>query len=411
MTVDTRRLEFSRGWPVVLAGFLGIALGLSPLPFYTVGVTAASMAQEFGWSFSSIMAGLAVSTLGVFVGGPLAGALSDRFGVRPVTLISLVIFAFAFMAFGFGNGSLKLYYATWFVMAVSGSATLPITWTRPISRQFVAHRGLALGLALFGTGLFGFMVKPLGAWLIEHHGWRSVYFTVGALPLLVALPVALAFFKDNPPSTNSDVAAPPEQAPEGIRMAEALRAWPFWAILLAFIPISAGIAGPIPNIENLLKSKAFGPDAIAQLGSAIGISVIFGRLLGGWLIDQFWAPAVAFVLLAISAGGCALLTQSEVSYLHALVAIFMVGFAAGMEFDLMAYLTTRYFGLKSYGTIYGVLYCGYAFGSGLGPVAYGAAFDKSGSYNVAVWGSVITLVVGGAVLLTCGRYRQASASH
>ena len=48
--------EFKFGWPVVLASAIGIGLGMSPLPFYTIGVFIAPLAQEFGWTTGEILA-------------------------------------------------------------------------------------------------------------------------------------------------------------------------------------------------------------------------------------------------------------------------------------------------------------------------------------------------------------------
>jgi MFS family permease len=89
------------------------------------------------------------------------------------------------MALSLGNGSLTLYYATWLLVAFVGAGTLPITWTRAVNNGFHSGKGLALGLSLIGTGLFGYLIKPFAAWLIGAFGWRSAYVVIGALPLLV----------------------------------------------------------------------------------------------------------------------------------------------------------------------------------------------------------------------------------
>ncbi|MGX1802323.1 MFS transporter, partial [Brevundimonas naejangsanensis] len=101
--------EFRQGWPVVVAAMLGIGLGLSPVPLYTTGALAPHLAQAFGWGFGQIMAGLTVMTLTVLLAAPVVGMLADRFGVRLVALISVVLFGFSFMGFALSNGSLVLY--------------------------------------------------------------------------------------------------------------------------------------------------------------------------------------------------------------------------------------------------------------------------------------------------------------
>ena len=402
--------EFRTGWPVVMAAMLGIGLGLSPVPFYTIGVLAPELAREFGWSFGDIMGGLPIMTFAVLVASPAVGLLADRVGVRPVALASLALFSLSFMAFATGTGDIRLFYANWGIMAVLGAGTLPITWTRAVNNRFDTRKGLALGLSLLGTGVFGFLVKPFTAWLIAEFGWRVAYLAVGALPLLIALPVAVACFYDigergQSGAARRDAAVVQRALTPGMTFGETLRTWRFWVLAVAFVPISFAIGGPIPNMENILKVAGFAPSEIIGLASLIGLSVIAGRVVGGWLIDRFWAPAVAFVLLCAPALACWIFAAGPLTTETAALSIVLIGFAAGVEYDLMAFLVARYFGMKSYGAVYGSLYGFFALGAGIGPVVFGRAFDATGSYDGPLLMSGVMLVAGAALLLTLGRYR------
>lgn len=407
--------EFRRGWPVVVAAMLGIGLGLSPVPMYTTGALAPYLAQTFGWGFGEIMAGLTVMTFTVLLAGPLVGLLADRYGVRPVALILVALFGLSFMGFAFSNGSLPLYYATWAVMAVGGAGTLPITWTRAINNWFEKRKGLALGVALLGTGLFGFLVKPLTAWLVAEFGWRGAYVAIGLLPLLLALPVGFFFFHDRGGQAGETAAqrlarqAAQNAATPGLSFGKTLLQWRFWVLGVAFLLISFAVGGSIPNMEKILSQSGFQASDVVWLASLIGLSVIVGRILGGWLIDHFWAPGVAFVFLAIPALAYWHLAAGGTSVPVTAASIFVIGFAAGLEYDLMAFLVARYFGMKGYGGVYGALYGFFALGAGLGPVVFGSAFDKSGSYAGSLHASAIMLLASALLLLTLGRYRTFAA--
>ena len=403
--------EFRAGWPVVLASMLGIGLGLSPVPFYTIGMLAPELHKAFGWEFGAIMMGLPIMTFAVLLASPLVGLLADRYGVRRVALTSIVLFALSFMTFALGNGSIGMFYVSWGLMAVFGAGTLPVTWTRAVNNRFEVRKGLALGLALLGTGVFGFLVKPLTAWLIAEHGWRAAYVVVGALPLLIALPVAYFAFHDIGDSGGSAADRRANDAARkvttpGLTLAQACRTWRFWLLAIAFVLISFAVGGPIPNMENILKVAGFARNDIVGLVALIGLSVIAGRVIGGWLIDRYWAPAVAFVLLSLPALSCWLLAGGPLGIDAARLAICLIGFAAGVEFDLMAFLVARYFGMKSYGAIYGTIYGFFALGAGVGPVVFGKFYDKSGSYSSVLQLSAVLLLVGAASLLTLGRYQR-----
>jgi len=85
----SERSEFARGWPIVLSAMFGIAFGLSPMPFYTIGIFAPLLAHEFHWSFAQIFAGITCTTAAVIIASPLVGLASDRYGVRRVALSSV----------------------------------------------------------------------------------------------------------------------------------------------------------------------------------------------------------------------------------------------------------------------------------------------------------------------------------
>ncbi len=406
--------EFKFGWPVILSSTLGIGLGMSPLPFYTIGVFAIPLSKKFGWGMDIIMGGLTFFTIAALFSSPLIGYVADKIGARKTALWSLALFGLTFMAFSFNNGSPILYYAIWVTMAFAGAGTLPMTWTRAINNWFNENRGLALGLSLLGTGLFGAFAKLYAFSLIENFGWQIAYLGVGLLPLLIALPVAYFFFRDtDDPKVSDKIAKLKKEIPNhskgnktGLSVAQALKDWKFWLLAFSFILISFAIGGPIPNLEKLLSSKGFGIGDAVILASSIGYAVLIGRLIGGYLLDRFWAPAVAFILLSVPALSCYLLQSADLSYTNALIAVIVLGFGAGVEYDLMAYLVSRYFGMKNYAAIYGFLYGFFAMGAGFGPVIFGKFYTNTGSYDTILGYAMIAFLVGSFPLLFLGKYRK-----
>ena len=395
--------EFRRGWQIVLASLLGIGLGLSPMPFYTMGVFAPHMAKEFGWSIGEIMGGLTVTTFMVLWAAPLVGVLAGRIGVRRVALASLPLFGLAFMTLGLSTGSLTEYYLTWAAIATLGAGTLPITWTKAVNHWFDRSKGLALGLSLMGTGLFGIVSKPYLAWVIGAYGWRAGYVGLGLLPILIALPTAYLLFRDT--DTHAD-AVVRTTMPGGFTLREALGQWRFWLLASALLPISYALGGPVPNLEVILKGGGVDAATVLTLTPLVGLSSIVGRIAGGWLLDRFWAPAVAFVILSLPGISCWLLTGTALDYPTAAAAIVLIGFALGVEYDVMAFFVARYFGLRSYAAIYGMLYVFFSLGAGFGPYGFGRDYDLHGNYHLSLTISCVMLVVAAASFLLLGRYRD-----
>lgn len=395
------------GWTVVAAAMIGLAFGLSPLPFYTIGMFAPELSRTFGWSFASMMGSITVQSLVVMASGPIAGFAVDRYGARPVALISLLLFGLTFMSLSLNNGNLWIYYAQWVVMSVVGAGTLTATWTHAVNDWFDKHRGLALGIASTGTGITGFLIKPFTAYLIGAVGWRWSFAIIGMLPIVIGLPIVAMFFRErggDKAQMRAAMAADTTREEMGLSVSEALRSGRFWIMAVAFLVIAFALTAPTPNLENILRTFHFDLAQIGAITASFGLAVIVGRVAGGWLLDRFWAPGCALAILCLPAVGSWLLSRPEITPTHATLSVIALGLGAGFEFDLLAYLIARYFGRRSYGAIYGCFYTVIALGGGLGPVVYGYVFDRIGRYDMALAGGVACLVSGGLVLLLLGPY-------
>ena len=403
--------EFSYAWRVVVASAVGIGLGLSPIPVYTLGVFALPLAQEFGWGIDKVMLALPVLTVCALLMSPLVGLLVDKVGVRKVAIGSVLLFSFSLMLHALNPGSYTFFLSMWVVVAICGIGTLPITWTRAINHWFHDCRGLALGSALVATGLFGIVAKLYVAGIIDAYGWRAAFVGLGFLPLFIALPVAWFFFKDV-----DDPSIPKEKLPsmmsggenfldQGHTTKAAFTDWRCWLLCICFVVISFGVGGTIPNMENLMGSKGFERGDAILLASLVGYSVMVGRIAGGYLIDRFWAPIIALGLLILPAVSCYLLVQPSFTFTVAAIAVLLIGLAAGAEQDLMAFLVARYFGMKNYGVIYGCMYGAFALGAGVGPYVFGRAFAQTGTYDNMIVIAGIGFVCGSIPLLLLGKYR------
>jgi MFS family permease len=90
---------------------------------------------------------------------------------------------------------------------------------------------------------------------------------------------------------------------------------------------------------------------------------------------------------------------------------FLLGFAAGTESDVIAFMAARYFGMAHYGKIYGALYMPFGIGSALSPILYGTIRDRTGNYDGMLTAAVVMFAIGGAMLLGLGRYPKPEDLH
>jgi predicted MFS family arabinose efflux permease len=138
----------------------------------------------------------------------------------------------------------------------------------------------------------------------------------------------------------------------------------------------------------------------------MGVSALIGRVLTGWLLDRLFAPRVAMVLLMVAALGALLLAGAR-SMPAGVIASSLIGFGMGGEADITPYLLAKYFGLRSFSTLYGLTWTAYAIAGAIGPVIMGKAFDATGSYQALLMQLAALTAVSAALMLFMPRYTKA----
>ena len=404
--VAAGRSEFRLGWKVLIASLLGVAFGASPLPFNTIGFFIDPLQQEFGWTRTEISFGITIyGVLGALL-APAFGWLADRYGVRRVALGSLTVFGLVFAAFSVIPGNLFWFYVLWTMIGLFGIGSTPITWSRAINLWFFRQRGLALGLTLVGTSVSAMLLPFITTQLIGQVGWRGSFALLALLPLAVALPLGLLWFREP-----RDHERPPEVAAVGAAqlpgrtVGEAMREKRFWILWISIALVSIAYAGALVHLPSMLSARGFDRTSAAAVMSVFGLSIFAGRIITGLLLDRFWAPLVTLPILCLPALSCwVLMGDAPLSLTLAVAAAFLMGFASGAETDLIAYLAGRYFGMRSYGQIYGVLYMAFGLSTAISASLYGWVRDTTGSYDPMLLAAAGMFVAGAVLLLFLGPY-------
>lgn len=403
------RSEFTLGWKVLVASMLGIACGASPIPYNSIGFLLGPLHDEFGWSFRDISLGLTVCGIAGSLMVPVYGSLSDRLGVRPVALWSLLAFALSFGALAFIPASLAGYWGLWLVVGIVGFGSTPVTWTRGVNLWFYRRRGLALGITLIGTSLTAVIVPPLAAFSVEEIGWRLTFPMLALLPLLVGLPVGLLLFREPSPEQR-----PPELTVGGIlpgvTLRESLIDYRFWLIWVSVLFVAFAYGGLFIHLPQMLIGHGYSLTAAAGIASLQGLSILAGRVGTGYLLDRIWAPLVTLPLLSAPAISCWLLAGDGLTPTLAMLSAVLLGLSAGAETDLIAYLAGRYFGMAHYGKIYGMLYLPFGLAASVSPAVYGWVRDSTGNYDAMLYAAMGLFVTGAVMLLGLGRYPDFQAA-
>ncbi len=392
--------EFRAGWTVIFAAACGSCAGITGILTNSRGILLGPLADAFGWSRTEIPAAMGFLSIGTMVTAPLVGYLADRIGVRRIGIVSLVLLAVATLGLTQMSGDIKMLSIGMFMLAVLGCGTTPLIWSRGVASWFVERRGLALGLTTAGTGVSWLITPALLGFVISAYDWRAAYVVMAALAAAALIPVVLFFRENSGRAEGSPVGSAIVHA--GTSVKAALRSRQFWQIGLGILLVAAAVAAINFHLIALLTDAGIARSTALQLFSLLGVAIVVGRLIPGYLVDRFHPPYIAAVFLLAPVLSCFLLAGKDISMTASVIASLSVGLAAGAEVDLLPYLVARYFGLKSYGKIYGLQFVMLYLGAAAGPVLLGHTFETSGSYDLGLRLAVPFLVLGALAVATLG---------
>lgn len=327
---------------------------------------------------------------------PVIGAILDRVPARRILLPCFAVFGCSFASLALLTPHLFHLYAVFVVLGIVGNGTAHLAYSRAISTWFKERRGSAFALLMSGGALGAMLLPVIAQSLIGAIGWRGAYAMLGASVLVIALPLSTRV-RARP---GIDLA---ESGLEGATTMEGLRSWPFWIILAVLFAASLGQNGAIAHLAALLTDRGVPVGNAALAVSVLGGATLVGRLVTGWLLDRYFGPRVGFGLLAVAAFGTYLLAGAH-SAVSGCVGAALIGVGMGGEADVTPYLLSRYFGLRSFSTLYGFSWTAYAIAGAVGPVIMGRAFDATGSYEALLLRLSIFTVVTAALMLFLPRY-------
>lgn len=358
-------IDSKRGWLVVLAAFLAmfVAFGVA----YSFGAFFAPMSDEFGTGSGATSAVFAITTATYFGLGLFSGRAADRFGPRPMLLVSAVAMTAGLLATSQVN-SIWLGYVTYGLGVGIGVGFAYVPVVAMVGAWFERKRTIALALAVTGIGLGTLLMAPLAAWLIEQVGWRNTYVYYGIASGAVLLMCAL--LSARPPT-------PPGEA-TARSLGATIRERPFQYLYISALLLSLALFVPFVFIATYAQDRGVGSVAAASLVGIIGAASVVGRLglgIAGGRIGTVVVYKACFLAIALS---FALWFASGSSFAVLVVFTLVMGTAYGGFITLSPAVAAEKFGPVGLGGVIGAIYSSAAIGGLLGPPGAGLLIDAVG---------------------------------
>ena len=407
------RRKIFYGWYIVAAS-VGLNFYLSVVFFQGFQVFFLPILQEFGWTRALTSGAFSLRQLESGLLAPGIGFMVDRWGPRFVILWGVIIGGAGMVMLSYVN-SLWSFYLAFLIasLGVSG-ASHGVSWAVAVANWFRRLQGRALGLAMLGPVVGGPFVVVVAV-MEEFLGWRMSLLLLGIGLWVVGIPLSLiartsperyGYLPDGdaPQETSpSDLATYTpalEEDSRGLTVAQALRARDFWVLMFLFGTFFMGVSGLMVHLIPLLQDMDYtATQAAAVLGLMFLLSGI-GRVGAGTLADTVDYRKILLGLIISEIVALVILTQVGPSQLWMLLVftlLFGIGF--GGTIPLRPYLIRHMFGARAFGALQGMVQGG-AIGAGMvGPVFYGWVFDTTGSYDLALYATLVTILMAIPALL------------
>lgn len=273
------------------------------------GLLIEPLHQEFDWSRGTIGFAISVNLALYGLTAPFAAALMDRFGIRRVVALALLVISGGSVATVWMTAAWQL-VLFWGVLVGLGSGSMALAFAATVTnRWFTARRGLVTGI-LTAAGASGQLVfLPLLSWLVEHHGWRPAAVTVSLAALAVA-PFVWLLLRDHPADVGlapygGTYADKPAPVPGAARRAvtvlfKAARTGPFWLLAGTFAICGASTNGLVKtHFVPAAHDHGMPVTAAAGLLAVIGVFDVVGTVASGWFTDRFEARRLLAVYYAL----------------------------------------------------------------------------------------------------------------
>lgn len=394
--------EWRENWTLVLAAAAGVSL--FSIMVNIIGTFMEPLAKDFGWTRTVLSLGPPIAGVVCMIFSPFVGVIIDRHGSRKVALPGVILVASSIAAFSLASGSVLQWVGLWTINAFVSLLVAMNVWSTAVAVAFTAGRGLALGVMMTGAGVAQAAAPIIATKLVDGFGWRPAFVVIACIWGGVALLLCVLFFDQRGSRRSTSREEADNSGLTGLSIRQAWRDPGLWRVAISTFLLLALTIGLLIHQIPILTEIGVSRENAAWLVGLAGIAGIAGKLATGVLLDLYRANWVGGLILSATGLAFALLLEEIRTPFLIVVAIIIHGFSAGTKLQMCSYLTSRYAGLRNFGTIFGAVSSLLALGASLGPLIAGVLYDMAGSYTLFVLAGAVGCQFCAYLILTLPPY-------
>ena len=403
------------GWVVVAAASTVVFARMAPA-ITTLTVLIFPISQQLGWSRTLIAGSVSAGAIASLALAPAVGWAIDRFGARPVLVVSVLALGVAMLSLAWATIPLTFYIA--FASArVVFHTSAPIGASTVAARWFIAKRGRAIGVIFLIGAVGGIVYTMVASLVVESYGLKTTWIVIGLMVLVISVAPSLLLVADRPEDVGllpdgdepaADVArkmSPTSAFSEVEKMtseedswslSDAVRSGTFWLLILMgfacyFVHTSIGV-----HMGAYFRDIGLGATSAALAVSVSWIVSAIGSLVWGWVTDRI-EVRYAYCGMFLFQAGSTLYLMFTGGTVGVFLASALFGVVSAGSNVVPSVIYANYFGRSSLGKIRGLGEVGVLLGQGTGPVIAGVLFSLQGGYDT-IFVVFIVLALGCSLL-------------
>jgi len=387
-----QRLPFYYGWLMVFVTV--IAQGVSGVgQTYGISVFNPSLLESLDISLSVLTGTYMVGTLVASLPQFYIGSLMDRFGIRRVMTVVVVLLGGACIFFSTVNSVITLLLG-FFTLRLLGQGALSLLSGNIPAMWFREKLGTVTGIVSSGYSITMAVIPPLFLMLINRYGWRTAYTRLGFLVWIILLPLLILVFRNNPREVHQRIDGagkgdfgPGDENSFGQRSLDlktARKTPAYWIMMTSTALWALVVTAVFFNLLPIFNDLGISAAVAAATYTTYAAASLITQLALGPLADRGPLQYMLFFCMLTFAGGLVVLTKATTPLLAHTYAI-LVGISTGLISLVGGTMFARYFGRKHLGKLRGGVLTAQVAGSSLGPFITGVIFDLTGSYQISLW--------------------------
>ena len=395
------------GWYIIAALFFVTFISIGARQGF--GIFISTWEEDWGVTTAAISFVGFVGTLASGFSQPIFGWLADRYGGRPIVIVSLAVMALGTIAVAAVSSVIGLVVLYGLVISFASGGISPATTGVIVVRWFKKRRGMAMSVLVAGGSVGGLIFVPFLDYVELEFDWRIAWIVTGSLALVIGIPLILLIVRSKPEDMGLkidgvksivDQDSDASQDPVGPKYVErwtlALRSRPIWQLSFGYFVCGITTSSIAFHYVRWAQSEDISRDTAAlAFGLLSGINAC-GVIVIGLLSDRLQRKNLLGVVYLVR--GVAFLA---LIFLPGSMALWSFALIGGMSWlatvPLTASLTADVYGVRNLGTLFGLANMSHAFGGAAAVWAFGLAFTHWGSYDVPFAVGAVTLLAAGIV--------------